>query len=272
MDTMMIVALGIAAAFPWGLFLALLAAVGRKIAKLIDVPTEGTFVDVGFELESRLAGNGLVVDLTRWLVTAAAFVGLAKWDPFNSYSALGIFAALFGLINILSFLIPSAIASWFKNEPRVFSSQVSLRGKQRVFDFALQSAFFCMVVVSIFAGLPITQYREYSYIRQATAATEERDGIVSKTIYPKQVLEIQREGTLWYEIHSYFEDRVYEIQESPDHNRRLKHFTSRGAYDRHDLLQVSWSKSTVATTTGGVNVVNANLPGNVVLTQVASLK
>ena len=272
MNTLMIVGLSLAAGFPWEIFMALFSAVGRKVAARFDVSTKDTFAEYQPESEAALVGKGLMIGLGRWFVTGGTFFLLATWDPFHSYSTLGLFAAVFGIINFFSFLIPPTLVRWYKNETPSYSPSTTLRGKHRLFDLGLQLVFVATILIVIFACMPVTQYCEYSYIRQATTEVTEKDGVISKAIYPARVLEVQRNGTLWYEIHPYFEEQVYEIQESPDHNRRLKNFSSSGAYNRYDLLQVSWNKSDVATTTGGMNVVNADIPGNVVLTQVASLK
>ncbi len=205
--------------------------------------------------------------VTRWAIVSALFAGIVSLSGIRDLANFGIMMAFAALFNAI-----------FLNELRRDSVGPFRYLVPEAWKFGL-SVNFAGVLLALAAAVGPMYYlirAEGAYIRDVTAGTETRDGVMTKVILVDRVFETQRDGTLWFEVHPRGEDRVYLIEESPDHNVLLTDLKSAVALEsvttREHLLRVNWTAENVAATKQGVERIEAKVePTETVLTQVVTL-
>ena len=256
MNSLVVVALALLVGAPWELYVYLLSHGAACVGKRWNIPLTGTFAADYLKDEGTLSYRK---ELLRWAVTASLFCVVVLFFEISSYNMLSLFGAMFALCNLLSYLLPVVFQGWWANEETRYCPPRRLQGATRMLNVAFGFLFFGGFLFSIIGHLPVLQFMERDFVKSAIAPVKNDEGTFTKQVYPERVVEIQRDGSTWYEIYPMFEDRVYAVKEEPGSNRRLKYFSSGDGWNRANLINLSWREESIAEAKSGTAVVEARL-------------
>lgn len=220
--------------------------------------------------------RSLFVELLRWFVTAVLFyLVLDVRNP--SYSkTVALYVLVLGVINLLAYVVQISPPAGLGDGTWIYTRLKCYRRSEGVMECAYVFSFPCLALVSVLWQFVPAHYSERAYVHSQTTTIVDDGQFSWKRISVARVDEIQRDGTTWFEIYANWENGiVYEVEEHPDHNGKLKDLAKLESIkvDRTNMLEVRWaSKGAARHTPLGKLVLETEVhPSAVVLAQVVSV-
>lgn len=180
-------------------------------------------------------------ELLMWPIRAGGFFAVAMIYSYKNYAQVGLFILGAAGINLVINLVRHRAIFFDENQERKQSEQIGIRkalGMALSVVMLIAFAYFTMGY-----GVESGLRAEIAAVR-ALCSNEQKDGeLCQKYVLPESVVKVERNGTTWWEIHASFDTRrVYEIIESPGHNRMFASWQRNPLVVRTDLLIVQWRK------------------------------
>lgn len=205
----------------------------RQLERRFGTPKEGPiFRDSNKPLHREVIGR-----LPIMLINVLA-ITFFRYDDLETIS---IFLFLWAIVSlVINIDLRPGLSKWFE-------AACSLHFNRRyvvVLSLLVLCAFGSILILGV-AG-------ERSYV--AGRLVQVNDGTtVTKAIVVKSVIEVNRDGTTFFEISAYNDPGVvYRVAENPDHNMKLKAMIGgNNSYDRKSLLELQWPDTQTASVTPG---------------------